>query len=75
MPSDLTPTRYKRKYADGEKVAFSDLRQAYQIAAQMVAEGGDEYIPLFERMDKEMEMRQDKRRIRAKALEVAKQDI
>ena len=71
MATPNVPTIYRRKYKKGDKVALSDLRQAYKIAAQLVAKDGDKYLPLFERLDKEMQSREKKEKIKAKALEIA----
>ena len=70
MPN--APIIYKRKYRNGDKVTLSDLRKAYQVAAQLVAKDGDKYLPLFERLDQEIEAREHQENIKAKALEIAK---
>ena len=75
MAEPEAPVLYKRKYLDGDEVSLSDLRLAYKVAARLVARDGDQYLPLFERMDKEIKMRQHKEKIKAKALEVAKRTI
>ena len=66
------PTVYKRKYAEHDDVSFVDLRSAYEVAAGMVAEHGDKYLPWFERLEKEIQDRQKQSEIRERALKVAK---
>ncbi len=72
MTTPDMPLLYKRKYTDGDEVSFSDLQEAYRMAANLVAKGGDDYLPIFERLDKEMQERQYKETMKARALEVAK---
>lgn len=36
-------------------VSTNDLAKAYSVAAQLVAEYGADYVPVFERMEVEME--------------------
>lgn len=67
-----SPTIYRRKYGDHDEVSFTDLRAAYEIAASMVAEHGDKYLPLFERFDREMQTRQQQEAVKSRALEVAR---
>ena len=71
MPQE--PIIYKRKYGDHDEVSFSDLRAAYETAAGMVADHGDKYLPLFERLDQAMQERQHQESVKARALEVARQ--
>lgn len=63
--------RYTRKYADGKPVSSADLESAYNQAAQLVVEHGEEFLPLFERMDEEMQSRETTRTQIEKAREVA----
>lgn len=72
MAKPEIPTIYKRKYGDHDDVSFSDLRAAYETAAGMVADHGDKYLPLFERLDHAMQERQHQESVKARALEVAK---
>jgi hypothetical protein len=72
MEPSPPPTRYKRKYADAKAVASEDLRAAYETAAQLVAEQGDKYLPLFERLDAELQNRGEREQTRSRAIEVAK---
>jgi hypothetical protein len=71
MDTSRQPTLYKRRYADNEEVSSEDLRTAYQVAAQLVASHGDEYLPLFERLDQEVQQRDEKETIKHRALAVA----
>lgn len=71
MESLPPPTFYKRKYADAKTVSTEDLQTAYEAAAQLVAEHGDKYLPLFERLDNEVQSCGDKDRTRRRALELA----
>lgn len=66
------PTLYKRKYnADNDEVSPSDLREAYQLAARMVADHGEKYLPLFERLDREMNLQKEREAIKNRALIIA----
>ena len=73
MATPDVPTIYKRKYSETDEVTLSDLRQAYRVAAQLVAKDGDKYLPLFERLDQEIEAREHQENIKAKAFKIAKQ--
>jgi len=75
MSKPEVPTIYKRKYGDHDDVSFADLSAAYKVAASMVAKHGDEFLPMFERLDKEMQTRKNKDDIKARALEVAKRSL
>lgn len=67
------PVLYRRKYKDDNKeVSIKDLRDAYHRAARMVADRGDQYLPLFERLEQEIKDRQNKDATKARAIEVAK---
>lgn len=72
MDKPQEPIIYKRKYGDHDEVSFSDLRAAYETAAGMVADHGDKYLPLFERLDQAMQERQHQESVKARALEVAR---
>jgi len=74
MSNMTTGKRYRRRYADGENVSSSDLIAAYRAAAELVAEGGDAYLPLFERLDREVRAREEQKALREHALRIAKQD-
>lgn len=54
-------------------VSSGDLTTAYRIAANLVADHGDTYLPLFERLDLEITARDERRAILDRAAEVAKQ--
>lgn len=71
MDTPFVPTIYKRKYADSAEVSHKDLLTAYRVAAQMVADHGDKYLPLFERLDNELQALKKKDRILNRALDVA----
>jgi len=64
-------TRYTRKYGAGDEVSSEDLMTAYEAAARLVAAHGDDYLPLFERLDAELQSLEEKERARSRALEVA----
>ncbi|TVQ81960.1 MAG: hypothetical protein EA357_11250 [Micavibrio sp.] len=72
MKAPEPPKLYQRKYKDSDDVALSDLQRAYAIAAGLVAEGKDAFIPVFTRLEKEVEQRERMDAIRKRAAEVAK---
>ncbi len=74
MDKPQEPVTYKRKYADGEEVSFVDLREAYRTAAGLVADLGDDYLPVFQRLEQELQERQQKEAVKARALEVARKE-
>lgn len=47
------------------------LEQAYHIAAEIVQKFGDTYLPLFERLHKEMQERQGKQDLKNIAIALA----
>lgn len=70
--NDETPTINTRRYETSTNVPAKDLTTAYRVAATLVVEHGDQYLPLFERLDREMTSRDEKRAIRDRAAEVSK---
>lgn len=74
MDKPQEPVTYKRKYADGAEVSFVDLREAYRTAAALVADLGDDYLPVFQRLEQELQERQQKEAVKARALEVARKE-
>lgn len=73
MDSPAPPTLYKRKYATGGEVSPEDLRTAYEVAARLVGEHGDQYLPLFQRLDQEVQHQREKETLKNRALAVASQ--
>lgn len=67
-----TPTRYKRRYEDGASVSSEDLRAAYEVAAGLVAQYGEQYLPLFERLDLEIRNVRGKEEAKRRALLIAR---
>lgn len=65
------PTVYRRRYREPGEIAASDLQTAYQLAAGLVAEHGDQYLPLFERLDREMRAIAEKETTMRRALAIA----
>ena len=65
------PALYKRKYSEKDNISFKDLRTAYHTAARMVERFGDKYLPIFERLDTEIESHQQQETLRARALKIA----
>jgi len=72
MDKPQEPVTYKRKYAAGDEIAFADLRRAYETAARLVTENGDQYLPVFERLDQAMQERQHKEHLKVRAEEVVR---
>ena len=70
MNEPQKPITYKRKYAKGDKVSFADLRRAYETAARLVTENGEQYLPVFERLEHAMQEHQRKEHLITRAEEV-----
>mgnify|MGYP001314002769 CR=1 FL=1 len=70
MATQEYPTIYKRKYTNGQAVSLDDLQTAYEVAAQLVVDHGDQYLPLFERLDQEVQLRQERDTLKDRALAV-----
>lgn len=54
-----------------EEVTLPTLTQAYQTAAKTVANYGEDYLPIFEKLHQEIDRMQNKNEMLAKALEIA----
>jgi|AntRauTorcE11897_2_1112592.scaffolds.fasta_scaffold08388_5 hypothetical protein len=65
------PTLYKRKYKDDDEVSLRDLQTAYRRAAKMVVERGDQFLPVFDRIDKEIQEHKNREALKARAQKVA----
>lgn len=57
---------------DNKPMTEDRIRNAYQISAKLVELYGDVYLPIFERMHKEVELLSQKRGMKELALSVAK---
>ncbi len=69
----VIPKRYTRKYGDDDTdVAVEDLRTAYRVAARLVTDHGEQYLPLFERLDHEIQAHEKRQEMKARALQVSK---
>ena len=71
MKNVKLPYLYKRRYLDNRDISSEDLKIAYHQAAKLVAEHGEKYLPIFERLEKEMHNMQNKEAAIKRALEVA----
>ena len=49
------------------------LEEAHRFIARLIADGQTTYLPIFERLDREMESQTEKERLIAKACQVAAQ--
>ena len=68
------PVLYRRKYTDdNHEVSIKDLREAYHHAASILTTHGDKYLPLFERLDKEIKDRDRKEELKARAQKITEQ--
>lgn len=65
----------KRKQPTGEDFAYSYLKAAYVQAAKVVAEYGDTYLPIFERLEKELKEAEKKQSSIDRALKIAKENL
>jgi len=54
-----------------DEITLSVLKEAYQTAAKVVADHGDVYLPIFERLHNEIEQRKARDTMLAKAQAVA----
>lgn len=52
-------------------ITYKDLKSAYRLAAMIVAEHGEEYLPIFERLQMELDSYSDKIKLVDKAKEIA----
>lgn len=68
MDSNETSSNTKYGNSSDESVSDRDLKHAYLLAATIVTELGDTYLPIFERLEVEYQARQAKKQ----ALERAK---
>lgn len=65
--------KYTRRYAHGESVGRGDLESAFREAAKLVVEQGDEFLPIFERLEQEVETADARESARAKARAIVDQ--
>jgi len=65
----------KRKQPSGGDVTYTDLKAAYVQAAKVVAEYGDTYLPIFERLEKELKEAEKKQSAIGRALKIAKENL
>jgi len=72
MDKPKIPLLYKRKYEDSDDIALCDLQEAYHLAARKVADGGENYLALFERLEDELLRRESRKDAMARALKIAK---
>ena len=49
-----SPVEYRQRDIN-DNVTYSDLNKAYHLAAVVVSEHGEEYLPIFERLQKELQ--------------------
>lgn len=65
----------KRKLPCGGDIAYPDLKAAYVQAAKVIAEYGDTYLPIFERLEKELKEVEKKQSSIDRALKIAKENL
>ena len=59
-----------------DRISDNDLKKAYLQAAKVVAEHGEKYLPIFERMQEEYQIQQKKSALIKRAVSLAnKADI
>lgn len=68
------PPLHKRKYQDGDTVTIEDLRAAYMTAAK-VASVDPVYLPIFIRMEHELESRAGQNSVLDRVRNIAKNGI
>jgi hypothetical protein len=54
-----------------KKVTIEDLRRGRRIMAGIIAQYGDVYLPIFIRLDKELQQAEENERMKKLALEIA----
>lgn len=59
VPARPVPLPTKRKYRDTDEVTLNDIRQAYITAAEVV-QMDIKYLPIFERVERELHARETK---------------
>lgn len=70
VPDILIPARNRRRNPDRE-VTLEELREAHAKAARIVRNFGVEFLPVFERLHKELITREQQNDLHALALSVA----
>ncbi len=63
-----SPTNTFKKKTD---ISYQDIKKAYEIAALVVTKYGEDYLPLFERLQSELEDYQRKQKLVDKAKKIA----
>ena len=65
----------KRRQSGSQEITYPDLKAAYVQAAKVVAEYGDTYLPIFERLEKELKEAEKKQSAIDRALKIAKENL
>lgn len=63
-----SPTNTFKKKTD---ISYQDIKKAYEVAALVVTKYGEVYLPLFERLQSELEDHQRKQKLVDKAKKIA----
>lgn len=58
-----------------EDVSLQDLIKARDKCAYIIAKYGQQYLPLFERLEKEIEIREERQKYLDKALKIATPNV
>ncbi len=53
------------------RIREDDLRRAHEIAARLVTEYGDRFLPIFERVEREIDALDERKDAMQRALDVA----
>lgn len=61
----------KKGFDQNEELTMEELYECYNSLARIVKKYGNEYLPLFERVHNEIEMRKKKNRLLDIAMDVA----
>lgn len=69
VPKD-PPLLFRRKYAPGDGVSLEDLRKAHYIAAR-IAKAFPKFLPVFIRLDQELQAQESQKSILERAVQVA----
>lgn len=72
-PAQLLGIRKVKQIQSDNDVTLELIEQAYRTSAYLVKNYGDKYLPLFERIDSELERKKAHIRLKQRALEITEE--
>ena len=64
----------RAKKLKNDEITYQDIKDAYIEAAKIVSEYGEVYLPIFERMERELKTAEKKQSAINRAFEIAKEN-